>query len=143
MNRNTLRHPTLTVRRLAAALALVGTVAACSPEAAITSPPPAPADGWLTVELTSPRSDDGAVQFQVTGPGLDSVVVTGLDGFAAVQNNVANLIVTGNVVSGSVARIHVQDLARTNEYRASVIAAAARVSFNLQDLTGYRAVLVR
>lgn len=127
------------------ALACAMALGACSPDAGTTPPPPppSPTGGWLTVQLNTPRSDDGAVQFQISGPSLDSATVIQYDGFAALDGNVANLIVTGNVASGTVARIHVSDVSRATEYRASVIAAADRNAFALQDITNYHALLVR
>jgi hypothetical protein len=109
-----------------------------------TTPPPATATpGWLTVQLDTPRSDDGAVQLLVTGPGIDSVKAVGYDGYAEVVSGEANLLVTGSVGAGMVAQVKVPDVARLAEYHASIVAAAARTTYVLQDLTGYRAVLVR
>ena len=109
----------------------------------VTPPPAAVTAGWLTVQLTTPRADDGAVQVTVSGPGVDSAKVLGYDGYAVVANTDANLIVTGAVSNGTIARIFVRDLAQTNNVHATVVAAAARGSYLLQDLSGYRVVLVR
>lgn len=125
--------------------ALVALLAACSGQAA-TAPsvtPTTPADGWLTLQLSTPNRNDGAVQFSVSGPGIDSVDVLGYNGIATVDAGGANLVVTGQVTTGDVARIHVTNLAYTSSYQATVVAAAANASYNLQQLTGYRAVLVR
>jgi hypothetical protein len=120
-------------------------LAACSSNSATvpTTPPPAPTGGWLTVQLTTPRSDDGAVQFSVTGPAIDSVKIVSYDGFATIDNGTANLIVTGQVGNGDIARVFVPDLSLTLQYQATVAAAAARGTYALQALDGYRAVLVR
>jgi hypothetical protein len=107
------------------------------------TPPTTPTPGWLTVQLDTPRSDDGAVQFLVSGPGIDSARVVGYDGYAAVVTGEADLLVTGPIAGGTVAQIRIPDLARSSEYRASVVAAAARSTYVMQDLTGYRALLVR
>jgi hypothetical protein len=105
--------------------------------------PAAPTGGWLTLQLTTPRSNDGAVQFVVSGPTIDSARVISYNGFATSTGSVANMVVTGQVASGTVGQIYVPDLSRTGEYQASVLAAAARDSYTLQDVSGYRAVLVR
>jgi hypothetical protein len=102
-----------------------------------------PTGGWLTLQLTTPRSNDGAVQFVVSGPTIDSARVISYNGFATSTGSVANMVVTGQVASGTVGQIYVPDLSRTGEYQASVLAAAARDSYTLQDVSGYRAVLVR
>ncbi|HEY4099456.1 MAG TPA: hypothetical protein VGM20_01110 [Gemmatimonadales bacterium] len=119
--------------------------AACSSDAgtSVTTPPPAPSGGWLTLQLVTPRTDDGAAQFAVRGPAIDSVKLIGYDGFATIQSGTANLIVTGAVTGGSVAQIYVPDLSLAGEYQASIAAAAARQTYVMQSLTGYRAVLVR
>jgi hypothetical protein len=124
--------------------ALLLALAACSPAAvAVTTPPPGPTGGWLTLQLTTPRTDDGAVQFSVNGPGIDSVKILTYNGFATADASGTNLVVTGLVTSGDIARIHVTDLNYTTSYQSTVAAAAARQSYHLQSLDGYRAVLVR
>ena len=137
MNRN---------RRMLCKLVPLGllALAACSSQSATTptTPPPASTGGWLTLQLATPRTDDGAVQFNVSGPAIDSVKVVDYDGFATINDGSADLLVTGAVCSGDVARIFVPDLSLTSQYRASV-SAAARATYALQALDGYRAVLVR
>lgn len=83
------------------------------------------------------------MQFSVSGPAIDSVKIVSYDGFATINNGTANLIVTGRVGNGDVARVFVPDLSLTSQYQASVAAAAARGTYALQVLDGYRAVLVR
>jgi hypothetical protein len=120
-------------------------LAACSSGTATgpTTPPPAPTGGWLTLQLATPHSDDGAVQFSVSGPAIDSVKLVSYDGFATIDNGTANLIVTGQVGNGDIARVFVPDLSLTSQYQASVAAAAVRGTYALQSLDGYRVVLVR
>jgi hypothetical protein len=120
-------------------------LAACSSNSttAPTATPPGPTGGWLTLQLTTPRTNDGAVQFSVTGPAIDSVKIVTYDGFATIDNGTANLIVTGQVGNGDIARVFVPDLSLTSQYQASVAAAAVRGTYALQALDGYRAVLVR
>ena len=119
-------------------------LAACNSSSILpTTPPPAPTGGWLTLQLATPRTDDGAVQFSVSGPAIDSVKIVSYDGFATIDNGNANLIVTGQVGNGDVARIFVPDLSHTSQYQATVAAAAVRGTYVLQALDGYRAVLVR
>lgn len=128
------------------ALALAASLAACgssTPTGATPPPPPGPTGGWLTLQLTTPSSNDGAVQFAITGPAIDSVSIIGYDGFSAADNGTMNLVVTGQVGNGDIARIHVPDLSLTVQYRATVAAAAARQTYALEAVDGYRAVLVR
>lgn len=134
-------------RRIVAALAVV-VLAACGgasptgPSAPTPTPVVATA-GVLTMELTTPNANDGAVQFAVSGPAIDSIRPIGYDGATAALAGQAQTILTGSLTSGAVARIYVRDIAKANEYRAWVVAAAARGSYQLQDVGSYRAVLVR
>lgn len=133
--------------RLAILLAVTATLlGACSSAATTTGPtpvPPAATGGWLTVQLTTPRTDDGAVQLSVSGPKIDSVKLVTYDGFETNSGTQVDLVATGNIANGDLARIYVPDLARTTEYQVSVTAAAARDTYVLQALDGYRATLVR
>ena len=108
-----------------------------------TTPPPAPTGGWLTLQLSTPRSDDGAVQLSVVGPAIDSVKIVGYEGFATNDSRSADVVVTGAIGSGDVARIYVPDLSVTSQYQATIAAAAARGTYQLQSIDGYRVVLVR
>ena len=132
-------------RRVFAAAAFTAVLAACGSEGSSTgpvTPPPAPTAGWLTVQVNTPRNDDGAIQLSVSGPGVDSARIVGYDGFVTVSATGADLIATGNMSNGTVAQIHVPNIARSAEYQVAVVAAAARDTYALQDLNGYRAVIV-
>lgn len=130
---------------LAALSILLGACGAQGPTSSTPVAPPTPAvtAGWLTVQLTTPRSDDGAVQVSVSGPGVDSASISGYDGFSVVGSSAADMVVTGALTSGTIARVHVRDLSRTGDVHATLSAAASRGNYQLQDLTGYRVVLVR
>ena len=110
-----------------------------------SAPPVAKSAGWLTVQLTTPSSNDGAVQLSVSGPGVDSIrVLTPYNGFATVPTSgIGHLVATGTIVSGAVARVWVRDVAKVSQVTASVSAAAARGTYALNSLTGYRATVVR
>ena len=102
-----------------------------------TDVPPVATPGWLTVQLDSPYSDDGAVQLRVTGPAIDSIAPTAaFDGFGSVANGVADVVITGNVTSGNVARFRVADVARASQYQVSVTAAAQLSTWELRTLQG-------
>jgi hypothetical protein len=117
---------------------------ACSSEGVTgPTPTPTPIGGWLTVQLSTPNANDGAVQFSVSGPSIDSVKLVSYDGFDSNTGTQVDLVATGDIKNGDVARVYVPDLSRTAEYHVDVSAAAARDTWALQDLAGYRAVLVR
>jgi hypothetical protein len=128
---------------LAAVSLLLAACGAQSPTGSTPVTPVTATAGWLTVQLATPRTDDGAVQVSVSGPGVDSATVVGYDGFSVVGNSAADMVVTGPVTNGTIARVHLRDLSRASDVHATISAAAARGSYALQDLTGYRAVLVR
>ena len=100
--------------------------------------------GWLSLTLTTPRIDDGAVQLTVAGPAIDSLQLVGVQGFASVSTGVARLLVTGTIRSGAVARFWVADTRNASVYTAAVIEAAARGTYQLQDVSqGYGARVTR
>ena len=131
------------VRFTPAMLLPLALLAACGASSPTSTEPSAPTSGWLTLQLSSPSTNDGAVQFAISGPAIDSVSIIGYDGFAATDHGTVNLVVTGQIGNGDIARIHVADLTATSQYHATVAAAAARVTYALATLDGYRAVLVR
>lgn len=100
--------------------------------------------GWLTIQLSSPNSDDGAVQLRISGPGIDSVVPQApFDGFGTASGNTGHVVLTGVIGSGNVARFRVADVNRATAYSVSTVAAAQRGTFALRSTASYRATVVR
>lgn len=125
-------------------LAACGANTATGPDTGTTPPPQAPTPGWLTVQLTDPNIDDGALQLRVTGPALDTIAGDArYDGFGAVTNGVADLVVTGKIVSGNLARFRVADVNQASQYQVSLVAVVQEESYALRSTSGYRAVIVR
>ncbi len=124
-------------------LAACGANTATGPDTGTNPPPQTPVPGWLTVQITDPNTDDGALQLRVTGPALDSIAGDArYDGFGAVTNGVADLVVTGRITSGNLARFRVADVQRASEYQASVVAVVQEHTYELRPTSGYRAVIV-
>ncbi len=99
--------------------------------------------GWLTVELTTPNSDDGAVQLRISGPSVDSVVAASpYNGFGLANGGSADVVLTGAIHTGSVARFRVQDISRASQYSVAVTAAAQRGSYALRSIGGYQTAIV-
>jgi hypothetical protein len=99
--------------------------------------------GWLSIVLTTPNQNDGVVQLSVSGAPIDSLELAG-SGYASLGGGGGKLVVTGAVQSGVVARIWVPDLAAASRYHGSVEAAAARSTYQLQDVTqGYSVRVIR
>lgn len=111
------------------------------------TPPPPPVtgvSGWLTIQLTTPNSTDGAVQLAVSGPGADSVrAVSPYTGYGVITSGSGHVVVAGSIVAGAVARVWVRDVSKSGQVVASVSAAAARGTYALSNLSGYRATVVR
>lgn len=134
--------------RLVTLVALVA-LTACgggSPTGSDSTPPPVTStSGWLTVQLATPNANDGAVQFAVSGPGVDSIrTVPPYSGHAMVAvSGSGHLVITGSIASGVVARVWVRDVSKAAQVTASVRAAATRNTYGLQDVSGYRALVVR
>ena len=131
----------LASNHLVALVAVAALTTACgggsSPTGPDQTPPPVTAtSGWLTVQLTTPNTNDGAVQFTVSGPGVDSVrVLPPYAGFGRVPSSgLGHVVATGSIASGAVARVWVRDVARASQVTASFSSAAARGTYILNTL---------
>ncbi len=127
-----------------ATLGVATLLTACGADATGVDPEsvaPTPIAGVLNVQLDTPSSNDGAIQFMVTGPGIDSMAANGYQGYGSLTATGAQLIVTGQIQDGVVARVHVRDVNRAPEFRVVILAAAARGSYQLQNLQGYQAII--
>lgn len=137
-------------RRLAASLrpklglaGLCAALVACggSPTGANDPTPGAP--GWLSVELTTPNTDDGAVQLRISGPAIDSVkAASPYNGFGQASGSSADLVLAGTIQTGTVAHFRVGDVNRAGQYSVTVTAAAQRGSYALRSTNGYRTSVV-
>ncbi len=115
---------------------LLGSLAACGGDG--TGPEPA-TPGRLSVRLTTPSSDDGAVLFDVSGGPIDSVVAAGYRLRATGPGtSPRRAVVSGSLASGAVASIWVPDVKLVSSYTAIVRDVAARNTYALRDLQGYR-----
>jgi hypothetical protein len=115
---------------------LAGASSACS------GPASGPVATTLGVGLESPYRDDGAVLFTVTGGRVDSVETPGYTLYTSRPDaNTLQVIVTGNVSSGAIARLHLPDERLVSRYAATVNQAAARGSYTQRDPAGYRLTL--
>ena len=101
-----------------------------------------PAAGEVTLSLTTPNSDDGAVAFVVTIPAPNeitgaSAACDGCDVFSAmVSATELRGIVTGDLSAGPVVRLAVSQAGPNQAYRVQVLAVASR-QFDERTPTGY------
>lgn len=100
--------------------------------------------GWVSLNLVSPNTNDGAVRFSLTGGAVDSLQFVGVLGFASIGAGGGHFLLTGQVGSGLVARIRVPDTGKLSNYAALVEEVAARGTYQLQDVSrGYEVRVVR
>jgi len=117
--------------------AIVALGAACGGDG-----PTGPVAGPIELVLASPNSDDGAVLLTVSGGPMDSVAAVGYTTFSApLSGTSAKVVVVGSVVSGTVARVWVPDRSKTAQYSVTLVEVAARGSYQLRPLQGYRVTI--
>jgi hypothetical protein len=101
-----------------------------------------PGAGALNVSLSSAQHDDGAVMITVYGGPVDSVESLGFPIYAVRVADSVRFIVTGNLGSGPIARVHVPDGREAPQYRAKLTQAAARGSYLQRDPATYGISLI-
>ena len=131
-------RPLEAVGRLTLALGLAA-LCACSGGDAATAPALS-ALGALTVRLTTPNTDDGAILISVTGPDSVSDVTSQVPGYTvhARGNKTAfKVAVFGDLGSGPLVTFTVPDVNRAARYTATVVEVANRASVPRGTLGGY------
>lgn len=95
--------------------------------------------GTLTVRLTTPHADDGAVAFEVSGPSIDAVgAVNGsLRLFTRRVGATVVGVVIGAVARGAVVTLQVPDVGAAADYTARVVEVADRQNALRASLSGY------
>jgi hypothetical protein len=99
----------------------------------------APLSGPLDLAIRTPSDDDGIVLVEVTGGTVDSVTALGYRTEASsVGTAPLRIVVSGALRDGKLVRIWVPDRTRASDYSATVVEAAARTTYQLQDVADYR-----
>lgn len=115
--------------------ALLG-AAACSDD----SNGPAPQAGTLTLTLTTPQLDDGAMTFEVSGPAIDTALAVDAS-LRLFTRRVNGSTIVGAVVgalgNGAVVTLQVPDLGAAARYTARVLEVADRQDALRTSLQGY------
>lgn len=141
------RDPFSDARRIAVLLLLLLAISCRDGLTNPDTPNPAPeakVAGWVSIALTTPNQNDGVVQLSLSGASIDSLELVGNRGFASLLNGSGRLLVTGQISSGIVARMWVPDVKATASYVGIVEAAAARSTYQLQDVSqGYSVRVTR
>jgi hypothetical protein len=98
----------------------------------------APLSGPLDLVLQTPADDDGIVLVELVGGTVDSVTALGYRTEASsVGTAPLRIVVSGALEDGKLVRIWVPDRTRASDYTASVVEAAARGTYLLQDVAEY------
>ena len=110
---------------LGLSLGLLVTALSCGGDNAVA--PRAP--GTLTVSLTTPNTDDGAVLVALFGPGFTNIRPASASyrvySLTASPTEI-RILVVGDLSTGALLSLDVDDLARIAEYHGTVLQAASR-----------------
>ena len=110
--------------------------------------PTGPSAGALSLSLTTPNADDGAVLLAVSGGPVDSITAAGGNkvyggAAAAPAGTPLRVIVRGDLAAGTIARVWVPDVGAVGAYRVAVEQAAARATYQQRAVAGYAGTVVR
>ena len=101
-----------------------------------------PTAGSLDMTFSAQQANEGAVLLVISGGPVDSVESLGYPIYSArLGGDTLKLIVTGQLSSGTLARIHIPDSRRASTYNARVAQVATRGTYALKDLAGYAVTL--
>ena len=119
-------------------VAAVGLISGCSGAAS------GPVGATLEVVLASPAQDDGAVLLTLSGGPMDSLE-TASPNYTLYPSrsgpSTLRVIVTGELGSGPILRIHIPDESRIPQYSATIEQIAARTTYTQRDAGAYSLTL--
>ena len=131
------RRLAIRVSRVISCIAGVAIASGCGGTVEL-APPPVPKPGALSATLVTPNANDGAVLFNIAGGPIDSITAGG-PRLAGDTKSGSALLAMGSVQNGAqLALVWVPDVAKVGSYTASVVQAAARGTYALQSLSGYK-----
>jgi len=124
-----------TIRGFMAAIAIVALagLADCKGDAS-------PTPGTVTVSFHTPTTDDGAVLFMLTGPGVreaQAASSTYKVYWRVVSATEVRFLVVGNLTSGVVATVTIDDLSKVGQYAGSLLEVASRTDAVRSSVSGY------
>lgn len=103
---------------------------------------PIPDPGPVNIVLTTPRDDDGAVMFSISGGAIDSISTLGYEFFSTqTAAHAHRVVVSGDIVDGPIARVWLPDRHALGPYTLSIEQVANRVTYEQQQGAGYVLVL--
>lgn len=99
--------------------------------------------GFVNVTLSTPNSNDGALLLTLSGGAIDSLTASsGSIFFAATGTNTFRVMVAGTIANGPIVRFWMPDRRNITSYTATLEQAAARSTYDQQDLSGYSLSIV-
>lgn len=102
---------------------------------------PAAVPGTLTVRLTTPNTDDGAILLEITGPAPAAELTATAQGAVVhtrANGNTSRVAVFGSLGAGAVLRFSVPDVNAAPLFSAQLIEASDRGSALRASVTGYQ-----
>jgi len=96
--------------------------------------------GILTLRLTTPHADDGAMTFQVGGAPIDSATAANASLRLFTRRESGSTVIgaaVGALDNGAVVTLHVPDVGAAARYTANVLEVADRQDALRTSLTGY------
>ena len=131
---------------LGLAIAGIFAATACNHDrpVSVSPPPPGGTPGTLTVTLTTPNSDDGAIMFELRGPHIGALAAPsgGWRVYADTSDASIRVVVAGNVVAGGLLTFPVPEVAQVGSYTATLLDVANRENAT-RNLAGYSLTIVR
>ena len=104
------------------------------------SPPiPQPVAGDLTMALTTPNSQDGALLLRIVGE-LEIKDVTPVGSYRVsfhTQAGITRVNITGDLAGGDILKFRVPDIGKASSYTAYVEQAASRATYALLETSSY------
>lgn len=105
-----------------------------------------PTAGTLTVSLTTPHTDDGAIRFTVTGPFVTTPRAASPGHLVFTRQRSPqelDVVVVGDLQSEAILILPVRDTRTAPDYQVTITEVATRTNALRTDLTGYGTLVLR
>lgn len=126
------------ITRVAAFAALIAFGVNCGGGGGTENNDPTPGD--LTIELTSPNTDDGAIKLTIVSPVAPTAISAASAGIEVFTSGAlttsTTVIVTGDLGAGPLLHITVPDTRDDEDYAATVVQVAS-TGYAIRANTGY------
>jgi len=105
-----------------------------------------PTAGTLTVSLTTPNADDGAIRFTLTGPFVTTPRAASPGHLVFTRQRSSqelDVVVVGDLQSEAILILPVRDTRTAPDYQVTITEVATRTNALRTDLTGYGTLVLR